>query len=67
MKRKEVEYNQILRELKRIEKSVEAQMEDIKKWRDAEFKKEAINDQLEDITQPPKFPTPFRPRRYRPF
>ena len=49
VKRKEIEYEQLLRNLEKLKKRVEESEAKVDKWKDAEFKKESVKVRLEEL------------------
>jgi len=49
VKRKQIEYEQLLNKLERLKKEVEQREAKVEKWKDAEFKNESIKARLEEL------------------
>ncbi len=60
---KEIQYQQIQDELKKLQDRVELQLKDVERWKDEEFKRKEVERELNTITNPPSFRGggPFRP------
>ncbi len=49
VKRKQIEYEQLLKKLERLKKEVKEREAKVEKWKDAEFKKESVKARLEEL------------------
>ncbi len=58
VRRKQIEYEGLLRRLEALQKQVRASLEDIKVWRDDTFKAKNVKERIEDLTEERK--TGFR-------
>jgi predicted nuclease with TOPRIM domain len=49
LKRKQIEYEQLLKKLERLKKEVEQRNAKVEKWKDAGFKNESVKARLEEL------------------
>jgi hypothetical protein len=60
IQRKQLQYQQLLRELNNLQQQIKASIDDIDKWKDEKVKEKAIEEQLKILTAPQSRWTPFQ-------